>query len=487
LCPNIYGKDIYSSHLMKLSKRQKLLVALFFVWAFACAIYRIAPYFTSMIPLGYDPGVYRWIYLAYLDLAPRFHFTGHVPYWIMHEPLRGILSVVVAKLWISIDLFLTFWLWLFSIVGWFLVFLLVKKHSKRAAIFAMMLFWTSIIQYHAFALCYYKQIIGIDLILILLYFRDNKKYRSSIPLLIALVLLHRTTTLYLGATSFLYIVLQYITTKKINFKFIYIWMISGIVWIALYGPLFSRLITDFFHPLVTTIGGAGIQGDFFSRREFRWFTMFLIVPTLYGVYMKIKNKDYDMIFSWLLVGVLRTSFGLLNAKRSELFLDLFMIVMTGYVLYFIIKKNKRRLRTLVYCWMFLQIMYYIWYVSNNNTPRISSGELTSITSLQDILPSNGIVLGTDSFLSPRIAGYANRDWITPGLSDMNKWTHTQRNQRWPMNGQDKCKMFSVYKDLNRPIYMRESKLFRIENIAGGTCFKLVREDSYHKLYEVILQ
>ncbi|MEI6118153.1 MAG: hypothetical protein WCP92_02665 [bacterium] len=93
----------------------------------------------------------------------------------------------------------------------------------------MMFFRTSIIQYQAFALCYYKQIIGIDLILLLLYLRDHKKYRTSIPLLICLVLLHRTTTIFLGATSFLYILLQFITTKKINSKFILIWMISGIV------------------------------------------------------------------------------------------------------------------------------------------------------------------------------------------------------------------------------------------------------------------
>jgi hypothetical protein len=61
------------------------------------------------------------------------------------------------------------------------------------------------------------------------------------------------------------------------------------------------LITDFFQPLVTTIGGAGIQGDFFSLKEFWWFTMFLIIPTLYGVYLKIKSKEYDMIFSGFVV------------------------------------------------------------------------------------------------------------------------------------------------------------------------------------------
>ena len=161
----------------------------------------------------------------------------------------------------------------------------------------MMIFFTSIIQYHAFELCYYKQILGVDLILFLLYLRDSKKYRTSLPFLIALVMLHRTTTLYLGATSFIYIILQYITTKKLPKKFILIWIISGVVGMTFYGPLFSRLIVDFFHPLVTTAGGSGIQGDFFSMKQFRWFTMFLIVPVLYGLYLKIKNKEFDMIFS----------------------------------------------------------------------------------------------------------------------------------------------------------------------------------------------
>lgn len=479
-------KTFILHHIMKISKRQKVLIYAFLVWAIACALYRVFPYFSSMIPLGYDPGVYRGIYTAYLHLAPRFHFGQTVPYWIMHEPLRGILSVVVSKLWISIDIFLTFWLWFFSILGWFFIFLILKKYSKRAALFAMMLFWTSIIQYHAFALCYYKQIIGIDFILLLLYLRDHKKYRTSIPFLIALVLLHRTTTLYLGATSFLYILLQFLITKKINFKFISIWMISGIVWISLYGPLFPRLITDFFQPLMTTIWGAGIQGDFFSVKEFRRFTMFLIIPTWYWIYLKIKNKDFDLIFSGCVIGIIRTSFWLLNAKRSELFLDVFMILMTWYTIYFIIKKNKLRLRSLLYLGVFLQMMYYIWYVSNNNTPLITAGELTSITTLQDIIPMSGIVVGTDSYLSPWIVGYANRDRITPWLSDMNKWTHTQRNQRWPMNGAGKCKMFEVYRDLHRPLYMRESKLFRMENIWWGKCFKLIREDGYHKVYEIIL-
>lgn len=471
---------------MKISKRQKRLVYTFLAWTFACAIYRVFPYFSSMIPLGYDPGIYRGIYTTYLHLAPRFHFGNQLPSWIMHEPLRGILSVVVSKFWISIDIFLTFWLWFFSILGWFLVFLMLKKYSTRAALFAMMLFRTSIIQYHAFALCYYKQVLGIDFILLLLYLRDHKKYRTSIPFLIALVLLHRTTTIYLGATSFLYIVIQFITTKKINFKFISIWIISGVVWISLYGPLFSRLITDFFQPLVTTIWGAGIQGDFFSLKEFRRFTMFLIIPSIYGVYLKIKNKDYDLIFSGCILWLCWTSLGLLNAKRSELFLDVFMILMTWYALYFIVKKNKRRGRSLIYFGLCLQIIYYLWYVSKNNTPLLTAGELTSIVALQNSMPRNGIIVGTDSYMSPWILGYANRDRITPWLSDTDKWTHAERNQRWSMSGAGKCKLFEVYKNMDRSLYMRESKLFRSENISGGSCFKLIREDAYHKLYQIVL-
>ncbi len=470
---------------MKHSKRSKIFLTIFLLAWIALAVYRVAPYFSSIIPLGYDPWVYRWIFTAYSHLFPWFHF-GQVPYRIMHEPLWWILSVLVSKLWISIDTRLTFWLGFFSILWGVLIFFITKKYSRQAAIFAMIIFRISIIQYHAFALCYYKQILWIDILLALILLRNNKKYRSSIPLLIALVLLHRTTTLYLWATSFIFILLQYFTTKKLNTTFIYIWLISWVAWLALYGPLFPRLIVNFFHPLITTIGWSGEQGDFFSMREFRRFTMFLIVPTVYAVYLKIKNKEYDLIFSWFILWIVRTFVGLLNAKRVELFLDVFMILMTGYALFHIFKKSKWWLNGIVYLFVFLQMVYYFWYVSNNNTPLISPWEMQSITSLQNIVPVNGIVVVTDSAISPRIVGYANRDRIAPWLSDINKRTHTQRNQWRPANGQTKCDMFQIYKNLDRPLYMRESKLFRTENISWGTCFKLIREDQFHKVYQIVL-
>jgi len=76
--------------------------------------------------------------------------------------------------------------------------------------------------------------------------------------------------------------------------------------------------------------------------------------------------------------------------------------MTGYTIVDIIKNKKRWLWTLLYSVLFLQIMYYLGYVSENNTPLISTGEFTSIKTLKDIVPTSGIVVGTDSFLSPWI-------------------------------------------------------------------------------------
>jgi len=438
-----------------------------------------------MIPLGYDPWVYRGIYIAYLNLAPVFQFT-HVPYRIMHEPLRGILSVFFSKIGISIDIFLTFWLWFFSILWGFLVFLVIKKYSKQAAIFAMILFWVSIVQYHAFELCYYKQILGINLMLTLLYFRNSKKYRVSLPFLIALILLHRTTTVYLGATTFFYIIMQFFSTKTFDKKLIYIWILWLIVWLPLYGTLFQRLILDFFQPLVTTFGGTGIQWDFFTRSEFLRFVMFLIVPTWYGIYLKIKKKEYDLLFAWLLVWILWVSIGMLNANRMQLFLDLFMILMTWYALLSIFEQKKKRLVWLLYLGISLQIIYYYGYVSQNNTQWISPWEFETIRTVKDIVPENGIVIWTDSYLSPWIVGYADRDWITPGLSDINQMTHAEWRQRRPASGEQKCKMFERYKELQRPLYLRESKWFREENLSGGICFKLIRSDEYHNLYEIIL-
>jgi hypothetical protein len=186
------------------------------------------------------------------------------------------------------------------------------------------------------------------------------------------------------------------------------------------------------------------------------------------------------------MGILWTSLGLLNANRMEIFLDVFIILISWYAIWHIIKYNKKWLRILIYLSLSLQVIYYFGFVSQNNKPLISDWEFLSITSLEEIVPENWLVVVTDSKISPWVVWYANRDWIGPGLSDINKRTHKEWNQRWPMDWEWKCKMFDVYKKLNRPLYMWESKLLREENVKWGDCFELIREDEYHNLYKINL-
>jgi hypothetical protein len=56
--------------------------------------------------------------------------------------------------------------------------------------------------------------------------------------------------------------------------------------------------------------------------------MILIIPTIYGIYLKIKNKEYDIVLAGVIMGILWTSLGLLNANRMEIFLDVFIILIS---------------------------------------------------------------------------------------------------------------------------------------------------------------
>lgn len=81
-------------------------------------------------------------------------------------------------------------------------------------------------------------------------------------------------------------------------------------------------------------------------------------------------------------------------------------------------------------------------------------EFTAIQSFAQIVEPSAIIMITSKNYTPWIAGYAERDYISPGYSALNTRDENMRNQRWEMDGQGKCFMLKDYASLDRPLYLR---------------------------------
>lgn len=451
------------------------------IWS---AFFKIFNYQWFFVPLGYDPGIYRGIHLAYVNLMSNFDLAN-LATRIRHEPFWWVFSIITSKIWISIDVLISYIAWAFSVLWGFCIYMVSKKHNKSFAILAMILFRFSIVQYHSFELLYYKQIIWIDFILLIIYLWQKKSYLLSFPLLLWLIVLHRNSSIYLAWTTSLYLLFQIIYHKKIERKLIVLWILTGSIAMIFYGPLIPRLILKFLEPLVSTSWWSWIQGVFWWLKDFLRFNMFLIPLSIWGLYIKIKKKQFDFIFRWYIFWLIRASIGLLNYKRTLIFRDIFIILMSIPALERLFFQKKIRLASILNVVLFLQFLYLVGYVRENHIWYLDYWQLESIKNLADTTPSSAVIVTSDSYFTPWILWYSERSWLSPWLSDLNTRDHSDR-RKWRDNKWDiKCEMFQeTFWTLNRPMYLRQAKHFRQENLKDGDCFELEQNGEYHMLFRI---
>jgi hypothetical protein len=61
-------------------------------------LYRLRYFVGNEIPLGYDPWMYKWIFVEYGKISWNFDFSV-LPGWVRHEPLLGTIMAIIGKMW----------------------------------------------------------------------------------------------------------------------------------------------------------------------------------------------------------------------------------------------------------------------------------------------------------------------------------------------------------------------------------------------------
>ncbi|MEK6883521.1 MAG: hypothetical protein AABY22_28090, partial [Nanoarchaeota archaeon] len=131
-------------------------------------VLRIIPYLNNSIPLGYDPGLYKYGIENGLQNKDDWILRGGM------EP--GFLYLMsFFKAFLSTDFILTYLLIGFCILLGLGVYFVSKEYfNKTTALIAVFIYAFSLIQFKTFWYMYYKNIIGMMLMLFSFYFL--KKY-----------------------------------------------------------------------------------------------------------------------------------------------------------------------------------------------------------------------------------------------------------------------------------------------------------------------
>ena len=419
--------------------------------------YKISFFFHPPVPYGYDPGLYREIHYVWTTIIDSGFDRSQWPRRLEHEPLWWFFSAIIGKLGISIDIQLTIVRSIISCIPWcILSYYITKRTNLTRWLIWWIFYFLSVIQREATVMIYYKQLIALSLWLFVLLCYESKYIWQCGFLIICMIWLHRHTSLFFVSIIVIDIVYTFITTKQYNIKMITILGISMLVWLSFYFPLFHKLILSYTQQLTSTIWWVGHQWMFFTREEFLQYDFLTILWWVcYIVYNIVQKNKKDTIFWGVSIWIIWLIFWLLNANRQQILLDPFLIIATTLCMYnFYIHQNNKILILLV-LFFTVQWSFWIWYITETKS-LLSQQIFSDIKEIGLLTHDDDIILIDDSQYTTRIMWYTMRDWISPWLSDYNKWNYEQRISRRNANETKKCELLERYTKLWRKVWYRST-------------------------------
>ena len=427
-------------------KKQWLYLALILI-----LITRILPYLGNTIPLGYDAGIYKYGIENKID--ENWEKTTF-------DPLFNLLMKSLNLIFPA-TLILTLFLILFELFLGFNLYITIKEYfNKNTAILSTLLFSLSIVQFKAFTLLYYKNIIAMSFLLLSFYFLKKKRIYFIISSIITAGI-HRPTFLILALSFLIYTFYNYKNNLKKN-------IISGII--ILIGALIlyiDRLKIAVIPGVTEAIGLAIGGGTFINLISYKSLLLIYIPFLAIGLYTIFHEKKTNILFIWFLINFSLVVFKLIFFNRYIIMLDLITIVIVSIGLLEILKDN-RKVGVVSLLLIFAFLSYNVIGESLTSKPLISHDELNEIKELNNI-EENAVVLATSSYYSPWVLGYSERKTYAPGLFEDNH-TLEQWQKFWDAESYNEIKDF--LNDYEKPLYIHAGSVnrFKIEKFKDK-CFE----------------
>jgi len=430
-------------------------------------ITRISPYIKNNIPLGYDPGIYKYIFDIYFYNLP--YLPLKLESWINvgYPPGLFIFGDLIHIAGVSSTDIIKFGQIILQIMLIPAVYATTKNQfGKNAAIISTFLVSASLPQFMVFWHSYYKNMLGIILMLSSIYLYDSKRYIPSAILAGFLGGVHRPTFMIL-LTS---ILIHSIITRRVMpfITAIVATFISFIFYLNTYKNAIFQIIIQL---TKAQIGG----GTFLNIKIYESVAIgYLPFGILGFIYYIAKIKKISPISIWLILTTFIVYFKVIFYNRFIIHFDMAILIFASFGFSLLMKTNKR-IGTIALILLVGSSAWMVYSKSSVAEPLISQSELKSIEYLKKT-ESNAFVISTSSHYSPWLLGYSNRKVIAPGLFEYDKWDIDEWKEFWNTDNSLKAvEMLSIYE---KPLYIYVGKYSPV-NIKkfDSECFNVFYSDN----------
>lgn len=431
-------------------------------------------------PLGYDTGFYNYHIEKERTVVLEKGFLNLSSFANLAEvESRG--ERIIIRLFIALGFSNWMILYLFYILAGmlagFLIYLLAKLYfGKTAAFFSSFIYSISFVQYLAYWEMFWKNAVGLSLMLLVFYLVEQKKLKNYIIsfILVALIFItHKTTTFILFLSLLIHFLIK---EKKYRIHLVILLFIVAIpaIWLN------KSLIIYLWEQISS---GFKAHYDFFSVREgifidwpdfFKYSFFYLPFGVLTALQLLFKKKNNAVLILFF-VSFLFILIRFIFYQRLFIFLDISLIILAGFSFYQIIKKIylilPRNYTNIFIVILFLILSSFFFYKAIRQAPLVGANEIADIEAMRGIMPSVKIFT-YDSYYTPWLYGFSGHKIIAPGWGDL-KWNLEKWEIFWEAGSGEKKKMLSEF---SQPILVYAQDDFFAVN--KDSSFKWVKNKFY---------
>lgn len=415
---------VYAARSIKATPQRLLVCALFL----AVATKFLWPLFHYELPLGYDPGIYRYLFVRHAEGFPPF-VLGGMDAWAHTHPLGlFFFSTILIRLGVPVD-WLIGWIWNLVPIALLLTLSAATARRENRATGALVLLagLLSAPYYDGFAGMYWKAYAALFFMVLAFHLLERRSPWAAVPAALTLVTHNQTGLLFalvLG-TAWLMRAAEFRKDPRLRRA---TWAALAVVAAAalVYLPVWHESVWMHVKPLLTSHGASAPSGAFPPLSFYLKMNGPLLLLGVAGLALVLRRDRrlslWSMAALWSAVFV---CFRLFFHQRFFLHLDFFLLPFAACAAAALWSRAPRWLWT-----PFLALLLCIQAVLSLRVmqmriPDIDTETFGIVQSLEAFLPEDALVLTLENQSTTWVRGWLPVQRVAgPGLFSL-PWSYGQ--------------------------------------------------------------